>query len=161
MKVEINTHTCTIGWQYESKIIERAWVKGNYIGSYREYTKKKICFMLGLRSYPLPDSTHCIITDTVTGDTYTGTVRRFHKDTWSRELARKNALTKALWSLFPETRNPEQRAQRKKFWDAYHGRKVNNPMTNIERAIKNGLFTKEDISTYNTPHCSGYSENIY
>lgn len=163
MKVEINGHTCTIGWQYESKVINKALAKwgADRREPLKGLTKKRLAWALGLKSYPLPDSTHCIITDTVTGDVYTGTVKRFHKDPWSREMARKNSLTKALWQLFPETKNPYSSEQRKKFWNAYHGRKMNNPMTNIEKAIKKGLFTKEDISAYNTLHCSGYSENVY
>lgn len=149
MKVLINNHICTIGWHYESKIIQKAIAKnGISTEALKGKTKKEICKMLNLSVYPLPDSTHCIIEDTVTGDLFTGTVKRYHLDPWDREEARKRALTKAVWQLFPERANKESSAQRKLFWEAYRNRIVVDPKNNIKKCIKRGLFSLKDLADY-------------
>jgi len=167
MKVTINNHELTIGWNYESRVINKAMSRKNLSkDDFNGKNKKQIAEMLGLKSYPLPDTTHCIITDTVTGDRFLGTVKRYiGLDTWDREQARKRALAKAVWNLFPEggllktnegklmqeahgIHNPEQSANRKKFWDAYHNRISVDPSNNIKKCIKGGLFSLEDIREY-------------
>lgn len=149
MKVLINNHLCTIGWHYESRKISKAIAKKKINAEdLKGLTKKEIADKLGLKAYPLPDSTHCIIEDTVTGDRYTGSVRRYHMDPWDREEARKRALTKAVWQLFPQKEDKEASSQRKKFWDAYRNRIVVDPKNNIKKCIKKGLFSLKDLADY-------------
>lgn len=149
MKVTINNHELTIGWNYESQVINKIVAKkGLNRDSFNGKNKKEVAEMLGLKSYPLPDSTHCIITDTITGDRFVGTVKRWHKDPWSREQARKNALTKAVWQLFPEKQNKEQSAQRRIFWNAYHRRKNKDAKAIISKCLKTNMFTLRDLDEY-------------
>lgn len=153
MKVTINNHVLTIGWNYESRELNKVVVKkGLKKEDFKGKNKKQICEMLGLKAYPLPNVTSCIITDTTTGDIYTGTVKRHPNDPWSRELARRNSLDKAVWQLFPEGKknghNEEQSSNRAKFWNAYHNRLVRNTENNIKKCINKGLFTLPELREY-------------
>lgn len=152
MKVTVNGHLYTIGWHYESKLINKLCSKKNI--SYEEIKglrKHQICEKLGIKAYPLPERTHCVITNEDTGQVMRVNVRRDSRDPWKRDRARRESLEKAIWYMFPEHGDPTNRACRTAFWDAYNGRRKNDPIANIKRCLKFGVFTMNDLKNFIMP----------
>lgn len=158
MKVLINGHILTVGWNYESKIIEKACKRlGISRDALRGKSKREICAFLNLKSFPIPEKTVCVIMDEATGDRFVGIAKRFHKDPWNRDKARRETLTRALWQLFPEgginggIHNEEQSTYRSLFWEAYNNR-IEKNQNILQNLVKAGKITLEDIKNYANQH---------
>jgi len=158
MKVTVNGHLYTIGWYYESKLINKLCSKYNI--SHEEIKglkKKQICEKLGLKAFPLPDRTHCVITRD-DGREYRRSVRRDSRDPWNREEARRRSFEKALWDINPEAQHGDkkQRDMRTQFWDKYNNRRVYDPIANINKCMRHGIFTKDDLRKFMEDDLSKY-----
>ncbi len=158
MKVTVNGHLYTVGWHYESKLINKLCSKKNI--SHEEIKglrKHQICEKLGIKAFPLPERTHCIITKD-TGEEFIASVRRDNRDSWNRDTARIRSLEKAVMLIFPLHYSKDQSSCRKLFWDKYHGRRVNDPIANIKKLLRFGAFTMEDLRKFVAPATNGIAK---
>lgn len=145
MKVVTNDKIVFVGWKYPNPELEHKMVlHGLHPKLLKEMTQPQICLALGIKpkDLPLPPTTECIIVDTGKEVLVKVSVKRFYKDPYNKEKARKYSLSKALHKLYPNPHtvervetgelvkltpqqvleNEEAAAKRKVFWDAYLSR---------------------------------------
>lgn len=106
-----------VGWKYENPELDNLLSEN---GITREIAKTmnqdEILAAVGGKSLPKPITTHCIFTDEDKRIIESASVKRFHKDTFDKDKARRYSLAKVLDILYPGIDNKETRA---KFWSAY------------------------------------------
>ena len=123
MKVIISgTKTFYVGWRYENpSLVKLLQEKGIGVDKMKEMKVPEIASSLGMKvsDLPKPLITHCIIQNDQKEKILDVTVKKFNRDAFDVEKARKFSLDKAISFLFPGKQNKEIR---KGFWDSYRTR---------------------------------------
>ena len=136
MKVVINgTQTFYVGWKYENpKLEEMLQNKGITVQQMREMKVPEIANALGLRvsDLPKPLITRCLIHNDDKVKILDVIVKKYHKEKFDVDKARKYSLGKALSTLFSGTGHKQTR---KGFWDAYNSRNLKKKEENVNKEI--------------------------
>lgn len=140
MKVVINgTKTFYVGWKYENPKLEQMLQnKGITVEQMKEMKVPEIADVLGvkLNELPKPLITRCQIFNDDRMKILDVIVKKYHKEPFDVEKARKYSLAKGLSCLFGKKDDKETRTA---FWNAYHSRnekKQENVNKEVPQAVQ-------------------------
>lgn len=117
MQVNINGAKISFSFLYTSLAIAALIMeKGIEPADARKMKKSELAEALDLPNLPLPSNTECLIRNE-TGEVLSHSEVIKHVDhVYNKDKARKYALKKALFQLYPEH---EDKNNRRQFWNAY------------------------------------------
>lgn len=134
MKVNVNNTVWSVRWRYENTTLNKILKEYNLMEEYLKAKKQKTLVEFADKHnifkyvFAEPDIVTCIIeTD---NKSLSAQVKKYHKDPYNKDQARRFSFEKVLKAFTPEARKP--------FWDAFMARNQ-NPNVKKCRKILNGL----------------------
>jgi len=119
MKVNLNGKEVTIGWKYHNPILRQMLESvGVSETESKSMTQPEIANAVGIRmnDLPKPNSVTCQVTNEDREIIMQSTVKRYFKDTFSKEVGRQESLKKLLDTYFA---GKENKQTRRAFWEKY------------------------------------------